>query len=75
MLNKNLSIHLNAALQSDTEETDDLLPISFVGQPLESLKKCAEFYNRISSDPVFSSDVVPRYYLATSLAVMYVLSL
>ena len=44
----------------------------FLGRPIESFDKCVGFYQKIVDDPSLSADVIPRFYLTASIAVMLV---
>ena len=44
-----------------------------VGWQLEDVNKIMQFTAEMSTDPAFSSDVVPKFYLNASLALWYVL--
>ena len=46
---------------------------SILGWRLEDIDKIIQFTAKMSTDPAFSSDVVPKFYLNASLALMYVL--
>eukprot|EP00794_Sanderia_malayensis_P020042 gene20042-22009_t len=41
------------------------------GRPIESLNNCVEFATKITNDPTLSSDVIPRFSLNASLALMF----
>lgn len=44
--------------------------ILFVGCPLESLTSCVDFSRTITNDPTLAADVIPRFYLNASLALV-----